>query len=81
MQIKIFTINIEAPSEDTEVLNKFLRSNRVLSVQQELVKQVNSTSWCFCIRFLEEGDVKANWRSNKKDYKDLLDPDAFSRFS
>jgi superfamily II DNA helicase RecQ len=81
MQIKIFSINMDALTEETEALNKFLRGHRILSVQQELVQQVNSISWCFCIRYLEDSELKSNWKVNKKDYKEILEPDAFTRFT
>jgi superfamily II DNA helicase RecQ len=81
MQIRIFTLAADASAEESEELNKFLRGHRILGVQQELLQQGNASMWCFCVRYLDETELKSPWKGGKKDYKELLEPEAFARFS
>ena len=80
MQIKLFTIPVlggEALSED---LNLFLRSQKILQVEHQLVQNTGGYCWCFCIKYL--GDQNKNdYEKQKKDYRQVLDKDSFQRFS
>lgn len=76
MQIKIFNIPIPGSEQMNEEMNTFLRSKKVLSVEQQVVQSPNGAFWCFCIRYVE-GTVP----SPKKDYKEILDEVSFQRFS
>lgn len=60
-------------------LNKFLRSNRVLLCEQQLVT-VPEAIWCFCIRYLEDKESKDKTDS-KIDYKSVLSPEQFADFA
>ncbi len=84
MQIKIFTVPIDAPDEANAELNRFLSNHRVVDVQQALVAD---RSWTFCVRYVlgearETTGAKA-WSSaaKKTDYKEVLSEDEFARFS
>ncbi|MDZ4683031.1 MAG: HRDC domain-containing protein [Saprospiraceae bacterium] len=77
MQIKIFNISIPDGEEMNEEMNVFLRSKRVLSVEQQVVQSATGAYWCFCIRYVE-GTTSAR---QKTDYKETLDGATFLRFS
>ncbi|MFT6321398.1 MAG: superfamily II DNA helicase RecQ [Granulosicoccus sp.] len=82
MQIQIFTIPILDSSRDMEMMNRFLRGHRVLEVKQELVKTDGGGYWCFCIRYLEGGNLPITGsRKEKVDYKEILDEKTFDIFS
>lgn len=61
-----------------EVLNVFLRSHRVLQVEQRLVETPGGAAWSFCIRYFGEADVLA--RGEERDYRKELGDEAFERF-
>lgn len=85
MQIKIFTIPIDAEENQTEEMNHFLRSHKIINMKSELASFGSNSCWTFCITYLLTGvsdnqnEVKR--RNGKTDYKELLEPDAFERFS
>lgn len=83
MQIKIFEINSQ-DEKGMALLNSFLRSHRIVAVEQEFVSNTIGVSWHFCIRYV--GGATQNYSSseNKKekiDYKEVLSPAIFSRYS
>jgi len=80
MQIKIFTIPIMGGEALTEEMNSFLRSKRVLQVEQQLAGQGQGTAWCFCIRYVEDNSPFRGAKE-KVDYREVLDPESFERFS
>jgi superfamily II DNA helicase RecQ len=78
MQIKIFSIPVMGGEALTEEMNAFLRSRKILQVEQQLVQESHGALWCFCVRYIE-GEVY-NMSRDKIDYKDILEPEAFTRF-
>lgn len=74
MQIRIFTIPIPGGEALTEEMNVFLRSRKVL----EVTEQVIGNHWCFRVKYLD--DHALNDRQ-KIDYREVLDPASFQRFS
>lgn len=78
MQIKILTVPIYGGEAMEEVLNVFLRSHRVLQVEQRLVETPGGAAWSFCIRYFGEADVLA--RGEERDYRKELGDEAFERF-
>jgi len=81
MQIRIFTLRADASEAEQEVLNRFLRGHRVLAIQQELIQSKDQTIWCFCVRYLDEFGRSESFRVTRKDYKEILEPEVFGRFS
>lgn len=84
MQVKIFTIPVLSGEETNEEMNRFLRSNRVVSIDKQLCTQNNMTYWTFCLTCAEGGKTFANnngfERKEKTDYKEVLDKDSFAVF-
>lgn len=61
-------------------LNAFLRSKKVLEVEQQLAHQAGGSFWCFSIKYLD--DCVFNDREKlKTDYKKILTAAEFERFS
>ena len=87
MQIKIITLPVLAEEAEQEELNVFLRSHKIVDVRRELAQSADGCYWTFCITFLPS--VKSEGRErfsngekqSKIDYKDVLDPVSFERFS
>lgn len=81
MQIKIFTIPIGDNGAAVEEMNRFLRSNKVLEVQNQLISNENGAYWCFCVRYIEKMFNLMNESKTKIDYKQVLDEATFQKFS
>lgn len=80
MQIKIFSIPIMGGEAITEELNAFLRSKKIIQVDQHFVQGSQGVAWTFCIKYTE--DFSAFNKSKEKiDYKEVLDEATFKRFS
>ena len=70
-------------------MNRFLRSHKVLEVEQQLISTKSGTHWHFCIKYLANAqpdksgtkpEIKSQ-NSSKVDYKDILDEKTFAVFS
>ena len=81
MQIKLFTIPIIDSGKVLEEMNIFLKSNKILGVQDQLVSNESGMYWCFCIRYIECGLSGAVTSKEKIDYKYVLNDSEFKRFS
>lgn len=81
MQIKIFTIPVSDNSTFIEDLNRFLRSHKVLEVENQLVSNENGASWCFCVKYVDVAFVPTKNEKVKKDYRHELDVATFKVFS
>lgn len=80
MQIKFFTIPINAVSEHNEELNVFLRTNKVVEIEKQLVQTAYGVYWCMYISYLPS-TVTENASREKIDYMKSLEPEVFNRFS
>jgi len=61
-------------------MNAFLRSQKILQVEKELVSTPQGSHWCFCISYIEEQGA-AKTRRDKPDYKKLLGEQTFQKFN
>lgn len=81
MQIRIFTISIHDAGEEQVALNRFLGGNRILRVDQELVRAGDAAFWSFCVTYLSSTQKQGDRRDERKvDYKHELDAETFARF-
>lgn len=84
MQIKIFTVPVISGEQINEELNKFLRSQKIVDIEKQLVMQKECAFWSFCVtylpvaRLLGEDSVE---RREKIDYKRVLDEPTFAIFT
>lgn len=82
MQYKIFTIPIIGSEVETENLNKFLRANKVVKVDKELVVMPENALWTFCVQYLLPPLVTpVGEKKEKIDYKNVLSENQFKTFS
>ncbi len=84
MQLKIFNIPIGADDALVEDLNHFLRANKIVDIKKELASVDGNNCWSFCVTYIlpnriQDADFAKS--SSKVDYKEVLDADAFERFS
>jgi superfamily II DNA helicase RecQ len=81
MQIRIFTVPILNTSEEEEALNRFLKGNKILEVEQSLVEKGKEAYWCFCVRYLARHTTEDKESKKRIDYRAVLDEVTFQRFS
>jgi len=81
MQIRLFTIPIGDSGAAQQEMNTFLRTNKILEVEQHLVQSDNGACWCFCVRYLEHAYLAAQETRKKIDYREVLDEAAFRKFT
>ena len=86
VQIKFFTITAGDVDTETE-LNRFLRSVKVIEVRREFVVVAETAYWAICVLYLphagtaESQPTKLYAGKNRIDYREVLSPDDFNRFS
>ncbi len=83
MQIKIFTVPVISGEQLNEELNRFLRSQKIVEIDKQVVVQGGNTYWSFCITYLPVANttVMDSERREKVDYKKVLDERAFGVFT
>jgi superfamily II DNA helicase RecQ len=85
MAIKFFSVPALAAAEAEAELNQFLRTHRVVTTTRELVSGSGTPVWCIAVEYLDgtvagvTGDQQG--RRNKIDYREVLAPADFVRFS
>ena len=86
MQIKIFNIPLGADEAQLEEMNHFLRANKIIDIKRELAMLDGNSCWTFCITYMlsarpQEADSMRHNQAPKVDYKEVLDPPVFERFT
>jgi superfamily II DNA helicase RecQ len=83
MQIKFITIPITDVERGTADLNKFLRANKIIEFEKELVKTETGAYWCVYINYAEPlpGQTPAGTPLPAKDYKAMLSAAEFEVFT
>ena len=72
MQIKIISIPVIDGKEANSELNKFLRSVKVLEIEQKLVENRAGCMWTFCIRYIDTKNLAEKVKKDRVDYKSIL---------
>ena len=83
MQIKLFTIPVGDIGSAVQEMNAFLRGNKILEVEKQLVHNEHGAYWCFCVSYIEQSHGKTSGQREgvKVDYKKVLDEITFQKFS
>jgi superfamily II DNA helicase RecQ len=86
LQYKFFTISLHETEEMEKVLNRFLRSVRVVQVERHFVAQGEYSRWALAVEYMdgpEAGDDGENSAKKKNhiDYKQVLSPEDFAIFA
>ena len=83
MQIKIFDLPAKGGEQIQEDFNRFLRGNKVLDIDRQFyVSSDNVGHWSILVTYLPTTiPMDRQERREKVDYKEVLDPLTFDRFS
>ncbi|MDZ7699389.1 MAG: HRDC domain-containing protein [Deltaproteobacteria bacterium] len=82
IQYRFFTIPIKSLEGAETELNRFLRSQRVLTVHREFVSQGENSFWAMAVEYLSDGSDAAQKSAGRKrvDYREILSPEDFTLF-
>lgn len=84
MQFEFFMVPVKDYETAQVELNKFLRSHRILTVQNEFVSHGGDSFWALSVEYLDVagGGQKSSYgRKQKVDYRDVLSDTDFTIFS
>lgn len=82
MQVKFFSIPIIGGEAESEAMNLFLRSEKILQTENQLVNGSTGAYWCFCVKYLQgSGSISKDRDRARIDYMQVLDAETFKRFS
>jgi len=81
MQIKLFTIPVSDNGTFIEELNRFLRANKILEVENHLISNEKGATWCFCVKYIDGTWSNKPGDRPRTDYKNELDEETFEVFS
>ncbi|MCB9283821.1 MAG: HRDC domain-containing protein [Lewinellaceae bacterium] len=78
MQIILFTIPLLGGEAVNEEMNAFLRSKKIVQIENKLVGKGKGAFWSFCIKYTDD---EAGRQRERVDYREVLDPESFKRFA
>lgn len=83
MQYRLFTVPVKSPHQSQEEMNRFLRGQRVLSVEKRFVSEGEAQYWSFCVEYMEgqPGYAAPREAGERLDYKRTLSPEDFEVFA
>lgn len=81
MQIKVFTVPLFDNAAITDEMNSFLRSHKVLTIDRQQVTLGEQAFWTFCVTYLPQAAYENGNKTDKVDFKEILDPPTFEVFS
>ncbi len=82
MQVKLFTIPVGDNGNALQEMNTFLRGNKILEVENQLISNDHGAYWCFCVRYIERTYPDADSKKTTKvDYRKVLDEATFQKFA
>ncbi len=82
MQIKIFDIISGASSDDLEVINKFIRGNKVLDIDKQFYTSSDNVGhWSIFITYIQSSPSQQLEQREKVDYKNVLSAEDFEKFT
>ena len=83
MQIKIYTIPIVGGDSLIEEMNVFLKTKKILQVENQTIAANNGAYWSFCIKYIDDAELaeRDKVKGDKIDYRKELDEATFQRYS
>lgn len=81
MQVQLFNIPVFDGKNELEEMNRFIRGHKVLEITQNFFHYNEIAYWCFCVKYLDSNKTEQITKNEKKDIKNLLSKEQFSRFT
>lgn len=80
IQYKILNIPIPDSDEETEKLNRFLSSVKVIAIEKTLACYEKRSYWSFAVEYYKTGPYQDK-KAEKVDYKEVLSAEDFALYS
>lgn len=82
MQLKFFTFPVLSVEKHEELINKFLRSVKILEIKRELIYCGENAYWSICVLYLSNSNIDGTQSASrgKVDYKEVLNEEQFKKF-
>lgn len=81
MRFEFFTIPVRGGEAESEVLDHFLATHRIVEIDRQFLSDSANSAWCFCVAFSESGQRPTSSRRGKIDYKEVLNEIDFAQFA
>lgn len=83
MAFTYFVIPVDRPLEAQNELNRFLATERSISVTQHLITANGTPRWAVCVETAPSAQAasKVTNRSERKDYREILSTPDFAKFA
>jgi superfamily II DNA helicase RecQ len=81
LRYKIITIPVPDTQDQVELLNAFLGTHRIISVEKNLLQAGSQASWVFLVEYYEGKSENEGSKNAKVDYKEILSAEDFALFS
>lgn len=81
MKFAVFNIFLRNPEPALGELNQFLQAHRITHVERRMVDAGENSVWTFCVEYVTAPTSAAKPTPTKVDYKEILSPEHFARFS
>lgn len=84
MLVKFFACPCQGSDEASDVLNRFLASHRIVSVERHFVQDGHNSFWALCVTFMQPAAGRAGTtplKQGKIDYREVLPAIEFTTFA
>ncbi len=81
MKLRFFTVPMLDGEEESQELNRFLATNRVLMVERHFVSDGSRSGWAICVSYLDRGGRPAPEHGKRVDYREILSESDFAIYA
>jgi hypothetical protein len=83
VKLRFFTVPMLDGEEESQELNRFLATNRVLLVERHFVCDGPRSAWAICVSYLDRGGRPApdQGQGRRVDYRDILSESDFAVYA
>ena len=81
MKLRFFAVPMLDGEEESQELNRFLATNRVLMVERHFVSDGSSSAWAICVSYLDRSGRPAPELGKRVDYREVLSESDFAIYA
>src|SRR5208337_3594726 len=78
---RFFAVPMLDGEEESQELNRFLATNRVLMVERHFVSDGSSSAWAICVSYLDRSGRPAPELGKRVDYREVLSESDFAIYA
>jgi len=81
VKLRFFAVPMLDGEEESQELNRFLATNRVLVVERHFVSDGSSSAWAICVSYLDRSGRPAPELGKRVDYREVLSESDFAIYA